>query len=84
MLYLDSRQTVGSHNAGEESSQWETGGQGGWQAPSHIRADKPAPAYSDLEDKSERWVPLVCWSVQTPRSEPQLTQGIPHLTTLPK
>ena len=52
MLYLDSRQTVGSHSAGEESSRLARGGRGEWQALSHIHADKPAPAGSDLENKS--------------------------------
>lgn len=31
-----------------------------WQAPSHIHADKPAPAHSDLENKSQDVVPLHC------------------------
>lgn len=57
ILYLCSRQTVGSHNAREESSRLVRGGLGGWRVPSHTHADRPAPACSDLEGKRESVCP---------------------------
>ena len=70
MLYLDSRQTVGSHSAGEESSRLARGGRGVWQVLSHIHADKPAPAYSDLENKSQGVGPSPLLNDQTSKRVP--------------
>jgi hypothetical protein len=79
-LYLCSRRTVGSHNAEEESSLLVRGGRGGWQVPSHTRADKPAPACSDLEDKRDRCVLQAAESHISVRASVLL--NIPHHTTL--
>lgn len=80
-LYLDSRQTVGNHSAEEENSQWVRGGQGGWQVPSHIHADKQAPACSDLEDKSQNMCSSRLLSAQTSTSQSQWHRAsltLPH------
>lgn len=80
-LYLCSRQTGGSRNAREESSRLVRGGLGGWRVPSHIHADRPEPAYSDLEGKRERELSSICCDLTLIRAD--LLQGtlyLPHRT----